>query len=102
MTIFYTGIGSNDDGLHTEQEFLDIMKKQFVERDFYEHKEWLKCIQNEGKLMKKELPQDFKTFTLEDWLKFTGASYKITFDLNNFQYDEEYTFVDLDYEDITN
>lgn len=85
MTIFYTGIGSNDDGLHTTQEFLDIMNTQFIKRDFNERKDWLQCIKKEGTLMNKNLPQDFATFTLEDWMKFTGASNKITFDFSKFE-----------------
>jgi len=34
MVIFYTGIGAKKNGIHTEQQFLDIMNKQFTWKDW--------------------------------------------------------------------
>ena len=34
MFILYTGIGAKTDGIHTEQEFLDIMNKEFTHKDW--------------------------------------------------------------------
>ena len=65
MKIFYTGIGCNETGEHTEKEFLDIMCKEFthkiwrfelvkISREYYYQlifKDWI-------------LPDDFIFFTL--------------------------------------
>jgi len=65
--ILYTGIGSNDSGLHSKEEFLDIMKNaqnHYCEMTFLgfdmEYKDYL-------------LPADFKKFSLDEWLDYTGA-----------------------------
>jgi len=74
MTIFYTGIGSNESGKHTEEEFLNIMSKEFT------HKIWrfeLLEIPREChyQLQFKHwiLPDDFIFFTLSDWIEYSGA-----------------------------
>jgi len=54
MYIFYTGIGSLPRGKHTEHEFIQVMKHIFLDP----------CI---------HLSHDFVHFTLEDWVKFSGA-----------------------------
>lgn len=78
MIIGYTGIGAKKNGIHTEQEFLDIMNKEIT------HKDWNK---NRGKRNKAEiilnliqlqfkdwvLPDDFIFFTLNDWIEYSGA-----------------------------
>lgn len=74
MTIFYTGIGCNQTGEHSESEFLAIMNKEFTHKswkhelsanpsDFYylfQFKDWV-------------LPDDFAFFTLLDWIEYSGA-----------------------------
>jgi hypothetical protein len=45
ITIYYTGTGSKENGIHTIKEFLQIMNNLFPYRDF----------------------------DLEDWLEFSGA-----------------------------
>jgi len=74
MHIFYTGIGSNITGKHTEQEFLNIMNREFT------HKTWrheLATIPREShyQLSFKDwiLPDDFIFFTLSDWIEYSGA-----------------------------
>jgi hypothetical protein len=67
MEIFYTGIGSNKSGIHTETDFLKIMTKEFTYNtkmhDYQlQFKDW-------------KLPDDFIFFTLDDWLDYSGASY---------------------------
>jgi hypothetical protein len=74
MVIFYTGLGCNTSGEHTEQEFLSIMDKEFTHkkwnseteilvRGVYEFKDWV-------------LPDDYIFFTLPDWLEYSGASHR--------------------------
>jgi len=67
--IFYTGIGAKESGIHSIEEFLDIMKN--ASTHYYEmtslgfnmeYKNWL-------------LPNDFINFTLEEWMEYTGATY---------------------------
>ena len=74
MKIFYTGIGSNETGQHTEKEFLKIMSKEFTHkiwrfelletpREYHyqlQYKNWI-------------LPDDFIFFTLSDWIEYSGA-----------------------------
>jgi hypothetical protein len=74
MNIYYTGIGSNKTGQHTEKEFLNIMKREFT------HKSWryeLAKIPREHhyQLQFKNLilPDDFIFFTLTDWIEYSGA-----------------------------
>ena len=74
MQIFYTGIGCNKSHLHTETEFLEIMRIEFTHKDWthdmrklfnyqLEYKDWV-------------LPEEFIFFTLDDWLDYSGG-YKI-------------------------
>ena len=74
MKIYYSGIGAKKDGIHTEQEFLDIMNKEFT------HKDWNKGISWTAQLEFKDwvLPDDFIFFTLNDWIEYSGASLEQT------------------------
>ena len=72
--IFYTGIGCNKTGEHTESEFLNIMNREFT------HNTWrLKSTQfskeSHCQLHFKDwiLPDDFVFFTLTDWIEYSGA-----------------------------
>lgn len=74
MNIYYTGIGCNKTGQHTENEFLNIMNREFT------HKSWryeLGIIPREHphQLQFKDwiLPDDFIFFTLTDWIEYSGA-----------------------------
>ena len=74
MKVYYTGIGCNKTGVHTENDFLDIMSREFT------HKTWryeLKRIPREHhyQLQFKDwiLPDDFVFFTLTDWIEYSGA-----------------------------
>jgi len=74
MKIFYTGIGCNQTGEHSEKEFLDIMNREFTNRNWrlellrypreyncqLQFKEWV-------------LPNEFVLFTLYDWIEYSGA-----------------------------
>ncbi len=74
MYVYYTGIGCNENGKHTEQEFIDIMNKEFTYKNWnYEltlisrelhyqlnYKDWI-------------LPEQFILFSLHDWLDYSGA-----------------------------
>lgn len=77
MKILYTGIGCNEIGEHTEEDFLNIMNKEFT------HKLWrfeLKHTsrQHHYQLQFKDwiLPDDFIFFSLSDWIEYSGASIK--------------------------
>jgi len=74
MKIFYTGIGSHASSYHTEEQFLDIMKREFT------HKTWsheLATIlpKDHYQLQFKDwvLPDDFVFFTINDWIEYSGA-----------------------------
>ena len=67
--IHYTGVGSNDVGVHSVEEFLNIMKnapthyREMTSMGFdMEYKDYL-------------LPEDFQKFSLNEWLDYTGAGY---------------------------
>jgi len=81
MKIYYTGIGCNSDGFHTEKDFLDVMNKEFT------HKIWkdeLNIISREEhyQLQFKNwiLPDDFIFLNLQEWIEYSGAEI-YTFDL---------------------
>ena len=60
--IYYTGIGSKTDGIHTQKEFLKIMHNQFPEMVAW-------------KLKGVPLPPEkIKKNDLARWLKFSGAT----------------------------
>jgi hypothetical protein len=74
MKIFYTGIGCNQTGEHSENEFLAIMDREFT------HKNWkyeLEQIPREQHYQLQFndwiLPDDFIFFTLKDWIEYSGA-----------------------------
>jgi hypothetical protein len=79
MKILYTGIGAKQGGIHTEQEFLDIMKKEFVCKDWNKdagQRDLGTIIQLLHQLQFKDwvLPDDFIFFTLNDWIEYSGAN----------------------------
>ena len=72
--ILYDGIGASKD-IHTEEEFLNIMKKVFTQRDWKAEFEQRLPRENHYQLDFKDwvLPDDFIFFTLEDWIEYSGA-----------------------------
>lgn len=78
MVIYYTGIGCNNTGNHTEHEFLNIMNKELT------FKKWSKMyefIPKESNIQLKFkdwiLPDDFIFFTLNDWIEYSGARIEV-------------------------
>ena len=65
MQIIYSGIGCNHSNLHTEKEFLNIMKIHFTEsKTLYSYQlQFNNCV----------LPDDFIFFELSDWIEYSGA-----------------------------
>ena len=66
--ICYTGIGAKESGIHSIEEFLNIMKyasfhyNEMTSLGFnMEYKNYL-------------LPDDFINFTLEEWIDYSGAT----------------------------
>jgi hypothetical protein len=75
MIIFYTGIGSNGKNFHSELDFLRIMEREFTYK-LWGYEMWMVP---EGELHPQLdfgdwiLPDEFIFFTLEDWIKYSGA-----------------------------
>ena len=72
MPIYYTGIGCLETYYHTNDEFIEIMQKNFTWKD------WTYEINNStlpSELIFKDfnLPHDFMIFTLDDWVEYSGA-----------------------------
>ena len=77
MEILYDGIGATKES-HTEKEFLEIMKREFIDKDWgeaYKKTPRGAQFQLDYQLSFKNwnLPEDFVKFTLEDWLVYSGA-----------------------------
>ena len=68
--IYYSGIGCKKNEIHTEQEFLDIMKTYFMWKDWNKEVSWSAQLQFKDWV----LPDDFIFFTLDDWIEYSGAS----------------------------
>jgi hypothetical protein len=69
MIILYSGIGAKKNYIHTEAEFLNIMKKVVTWKDW--NKTFFLPIQLQFKNW--YLPDDFIFFTLNDWIEYSGA-----------------------------
>ena len=75
MQVFYTGIGCKTNGIHTETEFLNIMNTSFTNIKWEGEYKIMFDYQLEFKDF--NLPDDFKSFTLSDWVEYSGAEYII-------------------------
>ena len=75
MQIYYTGIGCNKSEVHTETEFLNIMNSLFTNRKWGGESKIIFDYQLEFKDF--NLPHDFASFTLSDWVEYSGAEYII-------------------------
>ena len=71
MKILYTGIGATK-GEHTEEEFLRIMKREFIDKDWSTVSDEKKARQL--KYEHWNLPDEFILFTFIDWMEYAGAS----------------------------
>ena len=82
MNIFYTGIGCKPSGIHTENEFLEIMNREFTHKNWkleYQLMSILGENEKENEQLKYKdfiLPDDFTFFTLADWIEYSGAEIK--------------------------
>jgi hypothetical protein len=76
--IHYDGVGADPSGVHTDERFLEIMKRDV------ENKKWQRrpqenafnwIYENEIQLKFNDwvLPDDFCYFTLDDWIDYAGA-----------------------------
>ena len=70
MIILFTGIGAKKNGIHTEQEFLDIMNKEFTWKDWNNGISWTEQLQFNDWI----LPDDFIFFTVKNWIEYSGAT----------------------------
>jgi len=78
MMILYDGVGADASGIHTEERFLKIMRREVENKKWQRRPEtnpvnWL--YENEIQLKFKDwvLPDDFCFFTLDDWIDYAGA-----------------------------
>jgi len=74
MKIIYSGIGCNITEEHTVEEFLNIMNREFT------NKNWISELQTHPKkthyLLQFNnwvLPDEFILFNLNDWIEYSGA-----------------------------
>lgn len=75
MQVYYTGIGCKTNGVHTETEFLNIMNSLFTNRKWGGESKIIFDYQLEFKDF--NLPHDFASFTLSNWVEYSGAEYII-------------------------
>ena len=75
MQIFYTGIGCKTNGIHTETEFVNIMNSVFTNRKWGGESKII--FDYQLKFKDFNLPHDFESFTLSDWVEYSGAEYII-------------------------
>jgi hypothetical protein len=71
MAILYTGVGSINGGIHTEEEFIQIMNDVFVDILWTDERK-----NNCREQLEYEnfiLPEQFSLFTLDDWIDYAGA-----------------------------
>ena len=67
--IRYSGIGCNNNEIHTIDEFLNIMTHA------PQHYNEMTLLDFNMEYKNYRLPNDFILFTLDDWLDYTGAIY---------------------------
>jgi hypothetical protein len=67
--IFYSGIGANESGIHSIEEFLNIAKN--ASSHYYE----MTSLGFEMEYKNYLLPDDFTKFTLEECIDYSGATY---------------------------
>jgi hypothetical protein len=65
-TVFYTGVGSHPSGLHTVRDFLRRIRHEF-------HPQGGPYVPDQLDFENSVLPRDFATFTLDQWVRFSGA-----------------------------
>ena len=70
--IWYTGIGSNSNGIHTVEQFLALMSNASI---LYIENNLVPDSSLNLEFKDFNLPFDFHVFTLEDWMEYTGAEY---------------------------
>ena len=72
----YDGIGANESTIHTTEQFMEIMTREFTNRD-WKNDPIYKILGREGHYQLKfkdwYLPDDFCLFTLKDWIEYSGA-----------------------------
>jgi hypothetical protein len=76
--IHYDGVGADPSGVHTDEQFVEIMKRDVENKKWQRRPEtnpfnWI--YENEIQLKFNDwvLPDDFCYFTLDDWIDYAGA-----------------------------
>jgi hypothetical protein len=71
----YTGIGANESGIHTIEQFLEIMNREFTHKRWSEDPIYKVMGRDHYHLQFKDwvLPDDFCFFSLNDWIEYSGA-----------------------------
>ena len=75
MVILYSGIGCNEKKVHSEIEFLQIMEREFTNKHWEQiiNKTPPGYIHYQLDFNGLDLPHEFKFFTLDDWIDYSGA-----------------------------
>lgn len=75
VRVLYDGIGATESNIHTVQQFLEIMNREFTNKNWLNDPMYLLSGSNHYQLQYKDwnLPEDFKKFKLPDWIDYSGA-----------------------------
>lgn len=75
VKVLYNGIGASESGFHTVKEFLEIMNREFTNKNWSIDPVYIILRGNHYQLQYKDwnLPDDFKKFRLSDWIDYSGA-----------------------------
>lgn len=75
MVIRYSGIGCNKNFIHTEEEFLKIMEQELTNKSWDQILKEITpgYIHYQLDFNGRNLPYEFKFFTLDDWIDYSGA-----------------------------
>jgi len=75
VRVLYSGIGTTESHIHTVEEFLEIMNREFTNKKWSDDPIYKVIGRAHYQLQFKEwvLPDDFCFFTLNDWIEYSGA-----------------------------
>ena len=75
VRVLYDGVGASNSRVHTVQDFLEIMNREFTNKNWMIDPIFIISGGNHYQLQYKDwnLPVDFKLFKLSDWIDYSGA-----------------------------
>jgi hypothetical protein len=72
--IYYSGIGADEKNIFTEQEFVNMMRDLYINKDLCKEKDLdysIEYVRRDKPTV--VLPEGYKTFTVDDWLDYSGG-----------------------------